>query len=350
MKKMVIGAILCGLGGAIDSPAQSQILTREAATVEEAATIMHEIMSIPARKIPEAMLADAQAVAVIPNVVKGSFVVGIRHGRGIVVIRDMHGVWQLPIFITLTGGSVGWQAGLQATDVILVFKTRQSVDGLLRGKFTVGVDAAVAAGPLGRQATAATDAQLKAEILSYSRSRGLFAGVSLAGSVLRVDSIAGQLYYGTPQITPEGITPNQVTSVPPSSVELTRQIIAYASSDPLLATDPTPLLDTPEVNTQRSQLANLALHLYSVLDESWQRYLALPVEVFQGHQAPNHETLQLALSHFDTVAANPKYRNLSTRPEFQRTHSALQQYLNQFPRKEAKLTLPPPPTPDRQLK
>ena len=350
MKKMVIGAILCGLGGAIDSPAQSQILTREAATVEEAATIIHEIMSIPARRIPEAMLADAQAVAVIPNVVKGSFVVGIRHGRGIVVIRDMHGVWQLPIFITLTGGSVGWQAGLQATDVILVFKTRQSVDGLLRGKFTVGVDAAAAAGPLGRQATAATDAQLKAEILSYSRSRGLFAGVSLAGSFLRVDSIAGQLYYGTPWLTPEELTSGQVASVPPSSVELTRQIIAYANSDPLLATDPTPLLGTPEVNTQRSQLANLALHLYSVLDESWQRYLALPVEVFQGHQAPDYETLYLALSNFDTVAADPKYRNLSTRPEFQRTHTALQQYLNQFPRKEAKLALPPPPTPDRQLK
>ena len=344
MKKIFVGILLFNFSWALDSPAQAPGRTRETATVEAAAATMHEIMAIPARKIPESMLADAQAVAIIPNVVKGSFVIGIRHGRGVVVMRDRSGGWQMPVFITLTGGSLGWQAGVQATDVILVFKTQQSVEGLLRGKFTVGADAAVAAGPLGRQAAAATDAQLKAEILSYSRSRGLFAGVSLDGSVLQVDSTANQLYYGTPLIAAGGTISAQAAAVPPAAVELTRQIAAHTGTNPSLATPSDPSAGVPEMETQRSQLANQALHLYTVLDEPWQRYLALPAEVFQGDQAPGREAIQLSLSRFDTVAANPQYRSLTTRQEFQLTHASLRRYVDRFTWKEAKLALPPPPS------
>src|SRR5207253_1884276 len=120
---------------------------------------------------------------------------GARYGRGIVMVRDERGYWRPPAFVTLAGGSFGWQIGLQVTDIVLVFKTRSSVDGLMRGKFTLGADAAAAAGPVGREAAAATDAELRAEIYTYSRSRGLFAGVSLDGSVLSVDHTANAAFY-----------------------------------------------------------------------------------------------------------------------------------------------------------
>ena len=193
---------------------------KEEQTVEAAKAVLSELVSVPLRGIPRSMLADAQGIAIIPNVIKGSFVVGARHGRGVLVVRREDGAWQLPVFISLTGGNVGWQIGLQATDLILVFKTRQSVQGILSGKLTIGADAAAAAGPVGRQAAAATDGRLKAEILSYSRSRGLFAGVSVDGSVLQVDPNANAIYYGT-------ANPAESQNVPESAVKLLNEIAAY---------------------------------------------------------------------------------------------------------------------------
>ncbi len=143
-------------------------------------------------------LHDAAGVAVIPNVVKVGLVIDGRFGRGVVLAHQPDGGWSNPVFLTLAGGGVGWQAGVQSTDVILVFKTRESLDRLLRGKdkVTLGGDVGVAAGPLGRQVEADTDARLKAEIYSYSRSRGLFAGVSLEGAGLLVDHEANEAFYG----------------------------------------------------------------------------------------------------------------------------------------------------------
>ena len=122
---------------------------------------------------------------IVPRVIKAGLVVGGRFGRGVVLVRNGKGCWSNPAFVTLTGGSVGWQIGVQSTDLVLVFKNRKTADRLLHGKdkLTLGADAAVAAGPLGRQAEAGTDARLHAEIYSYSRSRGLFAGISLKGPV-----------------------------------------------------------------------------------------------------------------------------------------------------------------------
>jgi lipid-binding SYLF domain-containing protein len=114
----------------------------------------------------------------------------------VLLVRESGGGWSDPVFVSLTGGSIGWQVGGTSTDVILVFKNRKGVEGLLKGKFTLGADAAVAAGPVGRSAEAATDVMLKSEILSYSRSRGLFAGVSLEGAALLIDEDATDAYYG----------------------------------------------------------------------------------------------------------------------------------------------------------
>src|SRR5882724_11723318 len=171
----------------------------EEQTIQSAHEVLQQFQDLQIRQIPESLLANVHAVAIIPNVIKLGFVVGGQRGHGVVVIRQADGSWRAPLFITITGGSIGWQVGAQATDFVLVFKTQKSVEGLLRGKFTLGADASIAAGPVGRRAGAATDSELKAEIYSYSRSRGLFAGVSLDGSALQVDNQANAAYYGVAQ-------------------------------------------------------------------------------------------------------------------------------------------------------
>jgi lipid-binding SYLF domain-containing protein len=136
-------------------------------------------------------------VIIAPDVIKVGFVVAANHGHGVLLVRQKGG-WSDPVFVTLTGGGVGWQAGVQSTDLFLVIRNARSLDRILRGsgKLTLGGDAAATAGPIGRDVSAATDAQLKAEILSYSRSRGLFAGVSLEGGTLLVDHAANDKFYG----------------------------------------------------------------------------------------------------------------------------------------------------------
>jgi lipid-binding SYLF domain-containing protein len=167
-----------------------------ARTLEDADSVLADLAAIPAKGIPPRLLADAQGVVIVPHVVKLGFFVGVRGGRGVVLTRDASGGWGEPVFVQFGGASIGFQAGIEAADVVLVFRTRKALDRVLAGKekFTLGVDAAVAAGPVGRDAMAATDAQLKAEVLSYSRSRGLFAGVSLDGSAIDPDPAANAEY------------------------------------------------------------------------------------------------------------------------------------------------------------
>src|SRR5690606_30098782 len=196
----------------------------EESTVQAATAVLSETMAIPASAIPRSLLEDAHGVAIIPRVIKGSFVIGARHGRGLLCVRDANGLWHAPVFISLTGGNIGWQIGLQSSDIVLVFKTQKSVDGLLAGKLTLGVDAAAAAGPVGRQASAATDGRFQAEVYSYSRSRGLFAGVSIDGSVISVDQLSTGTYYRSPG-------PGQPVVVPPAALQLTQTIAMLTSPD-----------------------------------------------------------------------------------------------------------------------
>ena len=159
-------------------------------TLYEATTILADLSKIPAKSIPPALLSEAQGVAIIPHVIKAGFVVAGSGGHGVVMSRVAGGAWGKPVFVNFGGGSVGFQAGVKSTDVVLVFSNRKSLDRILegKGKITLGADAAVAAGPVGREARAGTDAKLEAEVLSYSRSRGLFGGVALDGSVIRPDA------------------------------------------------------------------------------------------------------------------------------------------------------------------
>lgn len=189
--------------------------------------VLDEVMQTPEHRIPQRMLRDAYAVAVIPDVVKAGLIVGGRRGRGVIAVRGADGAWSNPSFLTLTGGSIGFQAGVQSTDVILVFRSQRGVDSIVNGKFTLGADASVAAGPVGRTAQAATDADLKAEIYSYSRARGLFAGVALDGAVLAIDHRANQNMYGR-NVTPRAIFEGRVSSSPAVAVDLRDRLEEYS--------------------------------------------------------------------------------------------------------------------------
>lgn len=164
-----------------------------------AADVLSEIMGAPDKGIPQDLLAKAACAVIVPNVKKGAFIVGAKYGRGFIVCRKKSGRdWSAPGGVKVEGGSVGFQIGGSETDVIMLVMNQGSIDKLLSSKFTVGADASVAAGPVGRTSSAETDVQLHAEILTYSRARGLFAGVALQGATLRPDDDANKDMYGRP--------------------------------------------------------------------------------------------------------------------------------------------------------
>lgn len=185
-------AMVATLLGAPAAHAQA----RQEAQLIVATQVLEELRGTRDQFIPDRLLERAYGIAVIPDVKKAAFVFGGRIGRGVLVVRDANGRFSNPAFVTLSGASVGWQAGAQETDVVLVFTSRRGVEGIADGKLALGADVSVAAGPLGRTASAATDPTLSAEIFSYSRSRGLFAGVALDGTILAINRDANNKFYG----------------------------------------------------------------------------------------------------------------------------------------------------------
>ena len=170
----------------------------EARRVADATLALEEIMTATDKSIPGTILEKAEGIAVFPSLIKGGIVVGGQRGRGILSARDKkNGGWSSPAFLTITGGSIGAQFGAQAIDLVLVINNQRGLEQLVKNQFKVGADAAVAAGPVGRDTSASTDIQMRAQILSYSRSRGLFAGVTLNGSTIRQDRDANERFYGT---------------------------------------------------------------------------------------------------------------------------------------------------------
>jgi lipid-binding SYLF domain-containing protein len=169
----------------------------EVQRVQESITVFNEIMGAPDKAIPNAVLGKAEGLAVFPGTIKGGFVIGGQHGRGILSARTTGG-WSAPAFMSINGGSIGAQIGAQAVDVVLVIMSKQGLQNLVTNEFKIGADAGVAAGPVGRDASASTDVSMRAEILSYSRSRGLFAGVNLNGASISSDDDADKRFYGKP--------------------------------------------------------------------------------------------------------------------------------------------------------
>jgi lipid-binding SYLF domain-containing protein len=217
--------------------AQTRDQSREDARLITATQVLEELLATPDQHVPDWLMQRAYGVAVIPEVLKGAFIFGGRYGNGVMSVRDASsGRFSNPIFITLAGGSVGWQVGATSTDVVLVFVTPRSVENFARGKFTLGADASVAAGPVGRQTEAA--AGVAAEIYSYSRSRGLFAGVALDGTVIAFDRSGNHAFYNNDAVTTAMITSNQVTTHSESARRFLAAVAASANGDSSAAPGP----------------------------------------------------------------------------------------------------------------
>jgi lipid-binding SYLF domain-containing protein len=190
---------------------------RQEARLLTSTQVLDELMGMPDQGIPTWLLERAHAVAVIPDVIKVGLGIGGRRGKGVLIVRQDTGEWSNPIFVNLTGGSFGAQLGVQSADIVLVFTSRHSIEGIVGGKVTLGADASVAAGPVGRQSSAATDVGLNAQVYSYSRARGLFAGIALDGSALTIDHRSNGLYYERPGILASEIMRNNGLSAPASA-------------------------------------------------------------------------------------------------------------------------------------
>lgn len=329
-------------------------VANDAANVDAASSVLREFMSLPAKQIPQSLLSDAKGIAIIPKVVKGGFVVGVHHGRGVLLTRDEAGRWVPPMVVSFTGGGVGWQAGLQSTDLILVFRTTESVNRVSEGKLTIGVDAAAAAGPVGRQANASTDATLSAEILSYSRSRGLFVGVSIDGSSLQVDGPATQMMYRSADGVPAYPVP--AGQPLPKSVETLLGLLTKysAGADRTAATTGSPVAPVyvspippppggSPVEASRQKLARSSEQLNSLVDDNWKRFLALPREVYAAGNPPTPDAVATALKRYESLASNPTYATLNQRAEFSSTLQALREYYEALVARPNSLSLPPPP-------
>ena len=200
----------------------------DVARTEKAALVFRQIMDTPDKGIPHDLLEKAKCIAIIPGDKNFAFIFGASYGRGVAACRTATG-WSAPLFVAIDGGSVGYQIGGSSTDLVLLFMNDHALKSLLGDKFKLGADASVAAGPVGRNATAATDLRLNAEILSYSRTKGLFAGVSLDGAVVQADRSGDRSMYGA-NVDRHEILSGKIAT-PPSARGLSRELNAYGDRD-----------------------------------------------------------------------------------------------------------------------
>ncbi|WP_353110299.1 lipid-binding SYLF domain-containing protein [Salinisphaera dokdonensis] len=231
--------------------------------LDDATTVVSQFVDIPENAIPPALLGKAYGIAVIPSVFKAGFVVGGRHGKGVLTVRTKDGSWSNPTFISLTGGSIGWQIGASSSDIILVFKTQRSIDKIASGQINLGADAAVAAGPVGRSAGASTNLGFDAEVYSYSRARGLFAGVSLEGGKISIDREANWLFYDKAGIDAYTILRDGDESKMPQAGQkfiytLDRYMPASSDFDREAATEGTKMEDSGNANSNGYQSGDSA--------------------------------------------------------------------------------------------
>jgi lipid-binding SYLF domain-containing protein len=195
MKKLIFLTLIVSLSCLSLAADESGKETKAADRAEAAAQVLNEIQGAPDKGIPQEVLGSAECVAVVPSMLKGGFIVGGKYGRGLASCRTSKG-WSAPAFFVVTGGSVGFQIGGQAVDLVMLIMNKDGMKHLLSSQFALGADASVAAGPVGRHAEGNTDWKMRAEVLTYSRARGLFAGVSLNGAVVKQDKDSTREFYG----------------------------------------------------------------------------------------------------------------------------------------------------------
>ena len=209
--------------------AGAQAGEREDLRSSDAVRVLRQIQAVPESAIPDRLLDRAHGIVVVPGTIKAGFIFGGRRGLGLMAVKTPQGTWSNPVFVKLSGLSVGFQAGAQSSDVVLAFASERGLDTIVNGKFTIGADAGVAAGPIGRTAAAATDADFGAEIFSWSRSKGLFAGVALDGAVLQIDHGANRSVYGN-AVTPRAVFEGRAPQAPSAAVVAFRDALEEASA------------------------------------------------------------------------------------------------------------------------
>jgi lipid-binding SYLF domain-containing protein len=247
--KKVVSALLL----AITLSASAAVAPRAHAGAREegrllvATEVLEEIQAMPDSRLPDSLLSRAYGIAVIPDVTKVAFIFGGRHGNGVLVVRDkLNAPWSNPVLISLTGGSWGFQAGAQSSDIILVFTTKAGIEGIAGGKLTLGADASVATGPVGRQGSAATDIGFNAEIYSYARTRGLFGGIALDGSVIAIDKSANSALYGKSGVTASDVFSGQAPAAPATAQRFLERLATATRTSVRIS--PAPQADIPAAN------------------------------------------------------------------------------------------------------
>ena len=253
--------LVTGLALAITA-ASAHAQAREEGRLLIASEVLQELRTTRDQSIPDRLLQRAYGIAVIPDLTKLAFFLGGDRGHGVLVVRDKQGNFTDPVFVTLTGGSFGFQWGVQSTDIVLVFTTARGIEGINGGKITLGADASVAAGPVGRQASAATDPFLKAEVYSYSRTRGVFAGIALDGSVLSIDDKADANFYKKPGVASGDIMSGAVTSDDESARRFLAAIVASTGTQHVAAASndtPAPTGATPPSASSNSGVQSFPL-------------------------------------------------------------------------------------------
>jgi lipid-binding SYLF domain-containing protein len=253
--KKVVSALLfsaaVGVAASFAGPAHAGA-AREEGRLLTATEVLEEVQGMPDQRLPDTLLSRAYGIAVIPDVTKVAFIFGGRHGNGVLVVRDkLTSPWSNPVFISLTGGSWGFQAGAQSSDIILVFTTKAGIEGIAGGKITLGADASVATGPVGRQGSAATDVNFNAEIYSYARTRGLFGGIALDGSVIAIDRSANADLYGKIGVTATEIFSGQAPTPPPTAQRFLERLAAATRTS--VRTSPAPQADVPAAPAGQTQ-------------------------------------------------------------------------------------------------
>ncbi len=216
---VIAGALVCGPAAAV---------TREEATIDNALVVLRELQAMPDLQIPDQLLSRAEGIVILPANVKVGFGLGARFGGGVLLVRKANRDWSNPVFVKTGGGSFGFQAGGQVADIILVLTTRRSIEGITDGKLTLGADASVAAGPVGRTAMASTSLTFDSEVYAYSRSKGLFAGVSLEGSGIFISRKSNRRFYDGVDSAAAIIA--QTTAAPPPADELVIEIRRITST------------------------------------------------------------------------------------------------------------------------
>ena len=242
---LVLFSVICTVTGVDIAHAGA----REEGRLLTATEVLQEVQAMPDQRIPDALLSRAYGIAVIPDVTKIAFIFGGRHGNGVLTVRDkLTSPWSNPTFISLTGGSWGFQAGAQSSDIILVLTTKRGIEGIAGGKLTLGADASVATGPVGRQGSAATDISFSAEIYSYARTRGLFGGIALDGSVISIDRSANASFYAKSGVTATEIFSGEAPAAPATAQRFLERLAQVTHT--AVRSSPAPQADVPATSAQ----------------------------------------------------------------------------------------------------